>query len=42
VESDGSTAHLLASTLVVGARLWTAGVRLAENASEMGMAFMST
>lgn len=35
-------AHLLASTLVVGARLWTADARLAEIASEVGVAFTST
>ena len=35
-------AHLLASTLVAGARLWTADVRLAEIASQLGVAFMST
>lgn len=33
--------HLLASTLVAGARLWTADARLAEIAAETGVAFTS-
>jgi len=35
-------AHLLASTLVAGALLWTADTRLAEIAAETGVAFAST
>ena len=34
--------HLLASTLIAGARLWTADARLAEIAAETGVAFTAT